>query len=118
MENETTFVNAAAQGDLYLQRVDAVPEGFVATKPVENRYVVAHSETGHHHVVEAEPEVNYYTDPGEPMVAYLEVKKIVGAALEHCRGFDTHKTLRIPQGIFKLSRQREYTPQGWRRVQD
>lgn len=115
---EVTFTNTAAQGDLYLRRVKVVPEGFVATKPTEGKHIVAHSETGHHHVVEAAPGVAYFTNPDDNMNAYLVVEEIIGAALKHCRAFDTHKTLRIPKGIFQLLRQREHTPLGWRRVED
>ena len=89
-----------------------MPSGFV-------RYIVAHSETGHHHVI-GEEETEYYTNPddGDGMSAYLVVKGIVGGILKHLREFDTHEPLLIPPGIYKLTRQREYVPAGWRRVED
>jgi hypothetical protein len=39
----------------------------------------------------------------------------------HQRGFDTHESMRLGGGIgsiFEVVRQREYTPEGWRRAAD
>lgn len=115
-----TFVNCAAQGDLMLRRIEKLPDG---TKPLaadKGVFVVAHSETGHNHVVDATPNVTWYgTD--DPMVSYLEVIDATDATetlLRHLRGYDTHKTIVIPNGVFEIRRQREYTPEGWRRVED
>lgn len=113
-----TFNNCAAQGDLYLRRIAELPKNVVEQAAVKRQYVVAHSETGHHHVVAESPDVKYYGNPEDEMRAYLVVQGIIGAQLEHLRDFDTHETLLIPPGIFELRRQREYTPEGWRRVED
>ena len=40
------------------------------------------------------------------------------AILEHHRSIDTHEALEIKPGIYEIRRQREYTPQGFRRVAD
>lgn len=112
-----TFNKVAAQGDLLLIRIDALPSHVVQQLPTNGQHVVAHSETGHHHVVEAS-DVGFYADPKDDMKSYLVVQGIIGAQLEHLRTFDTHETLLIPPGIFELRRQREYTPEGWRRVED
>lgn len=114
-----TFNKIAAQGDLYLRRIDRLPWAAVPkTANHDGQFVCAHSESGHSHVVEATPDVEYYADPKDDMKSYLVVKSVIGAALKHLREFDTHETLLIPPGIFELRRQREYVPQGWRRVQD
>jgi len=113
-----TFTKIAAQGDLLLIKVDVVPDGYLPAKIEDGKYIVAHSETGHHHIVEADPEISYLTNPKDAMKAYLVVQKIIGAALIHCRSFDTHDPVMIPPGIFELRRQREYIPKGWRRVDD
>jgi len=113
------FKGCAAQGDLYLHRVDMLPcYGFKKAEAVDGKFIVAHSETGHHHVVEADPEIEYWVDSGNMMKAYLVVQKAIGAALEHLRSHDTHETILIPPGIYELRRQREYMPKGFRKVQD
>lgn len=110
-----TFENLAAQGDLLIRRVDRLPDN-VTKKPVtkEGHHIVAHSETGHHHVVDGS-HVDYYTSD-DTMVAYIEVHE--PTPIQHLREFDTHAPINIPAGIFELRRQREYTPEGWRQIQD
>lgn len=109
-----TFENQAAQGDLLIRRIDKLPEGAKEIEPKAGRHIVAHSETGHHHYI-AKAEARFYgTD--DPMVCYLHVED--GASLLHDRSFDTHEGIRIPAGTFELRRQRESTPEGWRRVED
>jgi hypothetical protein len=54
-------------------------------------------------------------------VSYLEVIKATDATevlLRHLRQQDTHETLKIAPGIYEVRRQREYTPEGWRRAAD
>lgn len=117
---KVTFKNRAAQGDLFIRRISALPP---SAKPLQDEhgvFVVAHSETGHNHVVDATPNVSWYAGE-DPQVTYLQVIEATDATevlLRHLRGYDTHKTIVIPTGVFELRRQREYTPQGWRRVED
>ena len=113
-----TFVNIAAQGDLLIRKVPTIPTEYTLADPVNNQHIVAHSETSHHHVVEADDEVEYYTSADNNMSAYLVVKGVIGKALKHLRDFDTHAPILIPPGIYELRRQREYVPEGWRRVED
>jgi hypothetical protein len=114
-----TFQNRAAQGDLFIRRIDKLPEGLKAS--ADKTYIVAHSETGHHHVIEAAPNVRYYPSKSFDQPSYLEVIEATDAAevvIKHLRTFDTHESLSIPIGIFELRNQREYTPEGWRKAAD
>lgn len=116
-----TIINQGAQGDLYLRRIDRLPAGLVEVGRAEGGHVVAHSETGHHHVVR-EARVRYLrpaddTGPTAGLVAYLEVLA-EHADVVHLRDYDTHETLRLPAGTWEIRRQREHTPEGWRRVED
>lgn len=115
-----TFKNQAAQGDLLIRRIEKLPDGVTTVISENGAFIVAHSETGHHHVIADRPNVKLYT-LGDPMVSYLEVVEATDATeclLEHLRSFDTHETIRIPTGIFEIRRQREYVLEGWRRVED
>ena len=51
-----------------------------------------------------------------PLVAWIKVNR--PTALEHLRSHDTHEPIMFGPGIYEVRRQREYTPDGWRRVQD
>jgi putative heme iron utilization protein len=115
-----TFKNRAAQGDLLLRRIKSLPEGLKRASAENGQYIISHSETGHHHVVAERPNVALYNTV-DPLVSYLEVVEATDATetlLEHLRAWDTHETIKIPPGIFELRRQREYVPEGWRRVAD
>lgn len=110
-----TFKNTAAQGDLYIKRVDALPEG-LNQAPIKNgQYIAAHSETGHNHVLAADQCVMYDADE---FVSYLEVPENNVVVLRHLRSFDTHGPIEIGPGKYRLTRQREYTPEGYRRAAD
>ncbi len=110
-----TIETMGAQGDVMFRRVASIPEGAEAQKRV-GPIVVAHSETGHHHTIPDEC-VTHYARTDSPLVSWL---KIDGdhADVVHQRTFDTHETLRLGGGAWEVRRQREHTPEGWRRVDD
>jgi len=116
-----TFEKMAAQGDVLFLRADALPETAKEVSPVDGRVTVTHSETGHDHVMELdreaeEPNVKLYADDENPLLAWLEVKR--PSVLKHLRGHDTHEPIQFGPGIYQVRRQREYTPEGFRRVED
>ena len=115
-----TFNKMAAQGDLLILAIMALPEGLKPVQAVKGYHVVAHSETGHNHAIAEKPTVSLFSG-GDPMVSYLQVLASCDTTetiLEHFRKTDTHESLLIPPGFYEIRRQREYTPQGWRRVED
>ena len=107
--------NQGAQGDLLFRRVDAIPAKAERVADEDGRHVLAHSETGHHHWTSAEG-AEFWREPGDPLIAYLRVHD--DATVEHARSWDTHAPIVLPAGVWELRRQREYTPEGWRRVED
>lgn len=111
-----TFKNIAAQGDAMLKRVDSVPEGYEPAPIVNGEYIVAHSETGHCHVIEASKSAQMLINQTNDFIAYIKVEK--DTELKHKRSFDTHESLLLKKGIYEVRRQREYTPEGYRRAQD
>jgi hypothetical protein len=108
------------QGDVCFVRVDEIPEGFTQTKTGE-RLTVAHSETGHNHDVMG-IDMALYENPRDPMICYLSFGGESVDAI-HLRDTATHETWRLlgdlaKKTTYKIVRQREYTPEGWRRVED
>lgn len=105
----------AFQGDTVFRRVDKLPDD-AKRAAVAKEHVVAHSETGHHHVALGG---TYYTT-ADPLRAYLVTTTPV--KVEHRRSTDTHETLELLSGggevVWEIGRQREYVPEGWRRVAD
>lgn len=110
-----TFRNICAQGDIHIRRVSALPANAVLVAPENGVNIVTHSETGHHHVMTAE-RVKMYRIPDSIMDIFLEVE--APANLEHLRPHDTHETIAFDKGVYHVRRQREYTPEGLRRVED
>lgn len=109
-----TFKTQASQGDVLFTRVPKIPKG---AKCVEKPgpVIVAHSETGHHHVFTS-PEVKLFEVPNDPFTCYLQLAG--PAELTHLRPHDTHEAIMFGAGCFEVRRQREYTPEGFRMVQD
>lgn len=112
-----TVNKCAAQGDLLIRRVDGIPASARPAIAKDGKFIVAHSETGHHHVVAERPGIEYY-DTDDPLVSYMRVIENVEIVLEHERSFDKHESLLMKGGTYEIRRQREYVPEGWRRVAD
>lgn len=103
------------QGDLAVERVDKIEGETREVAPEKGRLIVGHSETGHHHFVES-PNVKFLAT-SDPLICYLKIDAEY-ADLVHGRPVNPHETWRLPTGTFKIRRQREWTPEGWRRVED
>lgn len=115
-----TFNNCAAQGDVYFLRVPSLPENLKPATAEKGKFIVAHSETGHHHVIAERPNVKLFSTDN-PLISYLQVIEAQDAAetfIEHMRNFDTHEPIKFSPGIYKVINQRESAPEGWRRAAD
>lgn len=110
-----TFKTQAAQGDVLVMRIAALPGGVERVAVAEADLVIAHSETGHNHVMDAAT-VEMYRLPEAIYECFLVVKE--PTALRHLRDFDTHEPILHAPGIYRVRRQREHTPEGWQRAQD
>lgn len=109
------FKNVCAQGDIIIVRVDSLPENAERVNPEGGQVIVTHSETGHHHVMEAE-RVTMYRLPEEIYECFLVVES--DAELVHLRSYDTHEPIAFKPGTYRVRRQREYTAEGFQRVED
>src|SRR5258708_1892911 len=103
------------QGDILIVAVDESP---IDTKPVTReggKLILAHGEvTGHHHAFDVGVEnVELVTAEGAAEL-YLLVHGDEPAPLTH----QEHATIGIEPGRYEVRRQREYSPEEIRRVQD
>jgi hypothetical protein len=105
----------AGQGDVMFIRVNKLPDD-VKLLNEGKEVIVAHSETGHHHTAVADKIRLYGTS--DPMICYLVNETGAHMDIVHQRSFDTHETLRLLDGPWKIVRERENTPEGWRPVVD
>lgn len=109
---------AVAQGDVMLIPVAEMPgKGFEPTKTENGAYIVTHSETGHHHVVMDRPTVRMFQDTMDLFRSWLVIEG-EPAELTHLRTTDTHEAISLAPGVWEVRRQREFSPEGWRRAAD
>lgn len=109
------FIRQAAQGDLLITKIEKMPKGFKKAKSENGKFIVAHSETGHHHTV-LERNAQMLINETNEFIACLKIDK--ETQIVHERSFDTHAPITLDPGIYEIRRQREYTPQGFRKAQD
>ncbi len=88
-------------GEIMLVPVDKVPRGAM-TK--HESFIVGHSETGHHHVLEGNFEVM------ETTKKELFFRLFKPAKLVHKKATDRHKDLVVPAGTYKRFHDTEYDP--------
>lgn len=103
------------QGDLLIRKIDKFPSNLKKAKEENGVFILAHSETGHNHIIDKN-KAQLLIDETNTFIAYLEVTE--DANVEHLRSFYTHETVELPIGLYEIRRQREYSPQGYRRAMD
>lgn len=103
-----------AQGDVFFVRVDAMPPGCT---PATSQ-VIAHSETGHHHVAQ---QARVFMHPTDTERGYLVYEALARGEypqdmprIEHTRPDKAHRTYVLDgSGVIEFRRQRQYTPEGY-----
>ena len=115
-----------AHGDMFLFPVleGQAPDGLNPAKVEPDGYIIGtHSESGHHHVFDVDVmerggETNVVMlDTDDPLESWLKVNR--PTALRHTKtGPDVHKTDIIQPGLYLIRRQREDSPEGWRKAID
>lgn len=105
-----------AQGDMYLIPIKAIPADAKPLAAEEGRYILTHSETGHHHVVMEREGVRQFSG----MDVFQGFLNVEGGAAElvHLRDHHTHAPQIVSPGAWLIQRQAAYTPQGWERARD
>ena len=101
------------QGDVLIERIDSLPKNIKKLAREQGRVVLAHGEaTGHHHSL-VDEHVALFTSSEQTGVTFLEVCDAM-AALTH----QEHATITLPPGNYRVTRQREYSPEAIHNVQD
>ena len=93
------------QGDLLIVKVELLPDGCIK----HQHLVLAEGEaTGHKHELDTG---ELYEKDG---TLFFHIEEEKTATLKH----EEHGPITFGPGIYKVVRQREYEPRGWRRVAD
>jgi len=90
-------------GEVILKPISEIPkEAKLETET--NKYVVAHSETGHHHLLESKEKYQIYSWNGE---TYIHLGNL--AELTHQKtGRDAHKTHQVLPSAYKVIIKKEF----------
>jgi hypothetical protein len=117
-----TVKRFAAQGEMYIRKIDGefeFTENRRDMEPENGKFILAHSETGHHHVIDRNAvEVYQRTENVPEGLGILQMIVKEPTTIEHLRSNDTHEPLFLTEGNWEIRLQREYTPEGYRRVAD
>ena len=115
MKNVTN--RPVAQGDILIIPVPSIPANVKPAEAVSGKFIIAHSETGHHHVIE-KTRAEVFESADNEFIAYIKTLGD-GAEITHERSFHTHEALGLePNKTYEVRRQREYVPEGFRRAAD
>jgi len=99
----------ARQGDVLVESVTSIPE-VTSCDPADGKFIVAHGEaTGHNHSLESRYAKMYRDAAG---ILYLLLVR------EHILRHEEHDPVTLPPGKYRVTRQREYSPEEIRHVQD
>lgn len=97
------------QGDVFIERIDRVPQEAVKQQPGE-RVILAHGEvTGHAHEIACDA-----ADAWKQGVDTVAVVVKSPTKVTH----QEHGPIPLRRGTFQITRQREYSPEEVRRVAD
>lgn len=109
-----SFTNVAAQGEITIRRIGDLPRnrklpvGYSPIKPEGSHYIIGHSETGHHHVIDAAGATVGVLDKPPAGMRILHMILENPLALEHLRSHDTHETITGEPGVYEVRIAREF----------
>lgn len=110
------FKIIAAQGEITIRRIGDVPkdrnrDGCTPLALEHGRFIIGHSETGHHHCLSRNDgaEVMVLDRPPEGMrILYAILEN--PTSLDHLREHDTHEAIMLDPGEYEFRIAREYDP--------
>jgi len=101
----------AAQGEVNIRRIEQVPKGTPLGKmqPENGRYILGHSESGHHHVIDAAG-ATVMEQPGAPAGM-----RVLYALLDEPNALkqdaaSPHEEIALEPGLYEVRISREYNP--------
>jgi hypothetical protein len=97
-----------AQGEIRAFRIDRIPEDAVPVEPENGRYIIGHSETGHHHVLEAERVALFEAKNAPAGMRILYALLDSPGELKHLRPYDTHAPHSFAPGAYMFRTDREF----------
>lgn len=115
-------MTAFAQGEIYARKIEQLPEGLepFTEKDSNGSWIISHSESGHHHVIDA-PGVTVMERtkdvPDGMRILYAIVEEPTSLRQNAANAHEAHD---MPSGVYEMRISREFDPflQQARRVAD
>lgn len=110
-----TFEKIAAQGEITIRRIGdlpkkrTMPDGYTPMKPEHGKFIIGHSETGHHHVLAHLDGANVAVMDRPP--AGMRILRAIlenPTSLDHLRDHDTHESIQLSPGEYEFRIAREF----------
>ena len=99
-----------AQGEIRTYKIDKIPGNVKPLHRENGQLIIGHSETGHHHVLEAERVQVFEADTAPEGMRVLYALLETPGELKHLRGFDTHAPQAFEPGVYMFRTDREFDP--------
>lgn len=96
-------MNIIRHGELVLKEVESLPTEAKLESEVK-KFICAHSETGHHHVLESVDKFKVYSWNGE---TYISLGSL-GTLFHEKTGKDVHTPHKISPAIYKINIKKSY----------
>lgn len=108
MNKKTIRKNAIRHGEILLIPIEVMPE--VEQVYEGERYILGHSETGHHHVAVGEGKALTVFKPigADSQDIYLRVNS--ASRIEHLKTHEKHETKTLNEGLYLVRPKTEYDP--------
>lgn len=97
------------QGDLLIEIINNVPKDAVPRPKCKSILLALGEATGHHHTLELDDPADWWKIGDETVVQVTKAARVT---------HQEHGAIALPPGTYKVRRQREYTPEAIRHVQD
>lgn len=102
---EVTMSKRIIHGENAIMPVEKVPEGL--EWHTETKTIIGHSESGHHHLLEAAKGTEYEV---AELNGVLYLRLMGKARVIHKKSFDIHETVILDPGIYEVKHKLEYDP--------
>lgn len=109
-----SFRKVAAQGEITIIRLGNVPRNKklpgAEMKAEAGRYIIGHSETGHHHAIAAKGASVTVLERAPEGMRILRAILENPTSLDHLRDHDTHEPIELEPGLYEFRIGREFDP--------
>jgi hypothetical protein len=109
-----SFKVRAAQGEITIIRLGNAPKNRklsgTAMKAECGKFVIGHSETGHHHVIDAKGANVAVLGRAPEGMRILRAILDNPMSLDHLRDHDTHESIKLEPGLYEFRIGREFDP--------